>query len=168
MSPIKLDFGIVRTRCERAGGFTLIEVMVTVAIVAILASIALPSYSDYVERSKISEAISNLSDMRTRLEQFFLDNRAYPAAPANCLPFVAGVAAGAGNIYRPAAQKYFNVTCFAMSTTAYTIRATGVPGQGMSASFVYTINESNARTSAGPSGHYTNGSCWAIRKNGDC
>ena len=53
--------------------------MVVVVIVAILATIALPSYSDYIQRSKISEAVSNLSDMRTRLEQFYLDNRQYPA-----------------------------------------------------------------------------------------
>ena len=161
MSHTKLNFGIVRTRCERAGGFTLIEVLVTVAIVGILAAIALPSYSDYIQRSKISEAISNLSDMRTRLEQYFLDNRAYPTS---C------VASGAvaPQINLPAAQKYFNVTCTAMSTAAYTITATGVAAEGMSTSFKYTIKENNARKSDGPSGQYTNSSCWAIRKNGDC
>lgn len=166
MSHTKLNFGIVRTRCERAGGFTLIEVLVTVAIVGILAAIALPSYSDYVQRSKISEAISNLSDMRTRLEQYFLDNRAYPTS---C------VASGAvaPQINLPAAKKYFAVTCsFAVPAPplppTYTITATGVTAEGMSTSFVYTIKENNTRASAGPSSTYTNTSCWAIRKNGDC
>jgi type IV pilus assembly protein PilE len=148
----------------RAGGFTLIEVMVVVAIVAILAAIALPSYSDYIQRSKISEAVSNLSDMRTRLEQFYLDNRTYPTGAAKCKTS----GAGAGEINLPPAQKYFSVTCTAMSATAYTITATGNPSEGMSTDFKYTINEANARTSAGPGGHYTNASCWAVRKNGEC
>ena len=66
-------------------GFTLIEVMITVAVVAILAAVALPNYFDYITRSRIVEAKTNLADMRTRLEQYFLDNRAYPATPGNCL-----------------------------------------------------------------------------------
>ncbi len=61
------------------GGFTLIEVMITVAVIAILAAVALPSYIEYVTRSKLVEAKTNLSDMRTRLEQYFLDNRKYPS-----------------------------------------------------------------------------------------
>ena len=61
----------------REGGFTMIEVMMVVAIVAILAAIALPNYSDYIKRGKIIEATSALSDARTRFEQSFLDNRTY-------------------------------------------------------------------------------------------
>src|SRR5258708_6947981 len=61
----------------RGAGFTLIEVMIVVAIVGVLAAIALPNYSDYVKRSKIIEATSVLSDLRVRYEQFFLDNRTY-------------------------------------------------------------------------------------------
>ena len=52
-------------------GFTLIEIMIVVAIVAILSAIALPSYSDYVLRSKLPEAFSALSDQRIRLEQYY-------------------------------------------------------------------------------------------------
>ena len=154
-----------RRRCD---GFTLLEVVVAGVVVAVLAAIALPSYSDYVQRGKISEAVANLSDMRTRLEQFYLDNRAYPAAPADCIPFVAGAAAPSGKIYLPAQQKYFKVTCTAMSAAAYTVAATGRPVEGMSSSFVYTIDQDNARSSAGPRGSYTNTACWATRKDGSC
>ena len=53
------------------GGFTLIEVMITVAVIAILAAVALPNYVEYVTRSRLVEAKTNLSDMRTRLEQYY-------------------------------------------------------------------------------------------------
>ncbi len=51
-------------------GFTLVEALITVAIVSILASIALPAYTDYITRSKLVEATTSLSDMRVRLEQY--------------------------------------------------------------------------------------------------
>ncbi|MBN4079143.1 prepilin-type N-terminal cleavage/methylation domain-containing protein [Beggiatoa alba] len=57
--------------------FTLIELMIAVAIVALLAAVALPSYSGYVVRSKIADTTSQLSDLRLRMEQFRQDNRSY-------------------------------------------------------------------------------------------
>ncbi len=65
-----------------ARGFTLVELLVVMAIVAILAAIAIPSYSAYVQRSRIIEATSSLADFRVRMEQFFLDNRRYTAGAA--------------------------------------------------------------------------------------
>ena len=58
-----------------ATGFTLIEVMITVAIVAILAAVAIPSYTSYITRSKIQEATTTLLAMRTKMEQYFQDHR---------------------------------------------------------------------------------------------
>ena len=57
---------------RRARGFTLIELMVTVAIAAILASVSIPMYRDYVLRSRIIDATSKLSDFRVRMEQYFM------------------------------------------------------------------------------------------------
>ena len=138
-------------------GFTLIEVMIVVAIVGILAAIALPSYSYYVQRSKIIEATTSLSDARQRTEQLFLDTRTYAG---NCTAAIGVVQLG---------LKTFALTCDPPETAStYRIVATGVPAQGMSASFVYTINQAGAKTSAGPTGWAGNGSCWATRKDGSC
>lgn len=57
------------------GGFTLIEVMIAVAVVAILAAPALPSYRDYVTRGNIPEATSRLLTKQVQMEQWFQDNR---------------------------------------------------------------------------------------------
>ncbi|HEX7867356.1 MAG TPA: type IV pilin protein [Variovorax sp.] len=62
---------------KRSSGFTLIEVMITVAIVAILASIALPSYQQYVIRSKRSAAQAQMLDIANRQQQYLIVNRNY-------------------------------------------------------------------------------------------
>ncbi|MET0682898.1 MAG: type IV pilin protein [Casimicrobiaceae bacterium] len=147
-------------------GFTLIEVMITVAVIAILAAVALPNYFEYVTRSRIVEAKTNLADMRTRLEQYFLDNRAYPAGPGNCIASAPGPAAP-GNIYLPGSQKFFNVTCTAMSPTAYTVTAAGV---GSMLGFVYSVDQANTRltTSTGAWGKASPPNCWISKKSGEC
>jgi len=147
----------------RFTGFTLIEVMITVAIVAILAAVALPNYLDYLTRSKLVEAKSGLADMRTRLEQYFLDNRAYPT---ECIAPAAGPA-GTGKIYLPAAAKFFAFACNNLTASTYTVTATGIGGM---ASFQFTIDQANTRTTTNlPSNWAGKGSaCWVSRKTGDC
>ena len=61
-------------------GFTLIEVLIVVAIVAILATIAIPSYNEYVVTTRRSDAQIALLDLSARLERFFSDNNTYAGA----------------------------------------------------------------------------------------
>jgi prepilin-type N-terminal cleavage/methylation domain-containing protein len=86
-----------------ARGYTLLEIAINVAVVAIVAAIALPSYADYVVRSRIAEATSSLSDMRVRLEQYFADNRRYPT---ECIASAPGPAPS-GKIHLPAGSRHF-------------------------------------------------------------
>lgn len=64
--------------------------MVTMAVMAILAAIAIPAYSEHMMRGKITEATTNLSDTRVKLEQYFQDNRTYIGACAADTPLPTG------------------------------------------------------------------------------
>lgn len=143
----------MKTPCSRCHGFTLIEIMIVVAIVAVLSAIAIPSYRDYVVRGKIPDATSNLATKRVQIEQFFLDNRSYVAAPA-CEADTTS-------------SKYFDFSCSPAATaTAYTLTAVG---KGSMAGFTYTIDQLNTKaTTAVPSGWTTSASCWVTQKSEAC
>ncbi len=129
----------------KSKGFTLIELMIVVAIVGILASIAVPAYTDYVKKGKAAEATSTLADARIKMEQYFQDNRTYAGGPC------------------PAAGQHFTYNCGAPDATTYTITATG---SGDMSNFGFTVNQDNAKTSTydGTSGS----TCWLTNKSGSC
>lgn len=129
-------------------GFTMIELMIVVAIVGILASIAAPAYTNYVKKGKAAEATSTLADARVRMEQYFQDNRTYVGGPC------------------PAAGKSFTYACVLAAST-YTITATGVAAQGMTG-FSYGVNQNNAKTSTYDGVTPSPNTCWVTSKGGSC
>jgi type IV pilus assembly protein PilE len=140
-------------------GFTLIELMITVVIVAILAAVAIPSYRDYVIRSKIPEATSELANRRVMMEQFFQDNHTYVGGPA--CPTVADTSV----------SKNFDFICAVGQPLASTFQVVA-NGKGQMAGFTYTIDQSNAKTStiASSSSPNWNGNtaCWITKTGGQC
>ena len=64
-------------------GFTLIELMIVVAIIGILAAIAIPAYQDYVIRSQVSEGLTLASSVKTSVAEYFADRGQWPATEAD-------------------------------------------------------------------------------------
>ena len=114
-------FSMTKTR-----GFTLIELMIVVAILSILAGVALPVYQDYVRKVRRSDAAVLLTEAAQFMERFNTANRRYDEDTAG-----AGVAIPADLAQSPktGADAYYNITIQAVDQTGFTLVATPVGGQ---------------------------------------
>jgi type IV pilus assembly protein PilE len=137
--------------------------------------VALPSYTDYVTRSKLAEAFAHLSDLRVKMEQYYLDNRRYST---NAVGGTCGIPGG----NTPTAQgtKYFDFICASSSPNtvgdqAYTLTARGKAAEGLTG-IDFTVNTSNTKqtivnaSTPMASKGYTVGTtgCWIRKKPAQC
>lgn len=99
---------ISEQRKRRNAGFTLIEVMITVAIIAILAAIAYPSYQQYVLRANRTEAQALLNDAAARQERYFAQNNTYVTAQSDIGKLQLKNTTGSGNdtVVKSETEKY--------------------------------------------------------------
>lgn len=135
----------MKSKCR---GFTLIELMVVVVVVAILSAIAIPSYKDYVLRARITQAISWLASTQTRMEQCYQDNHAY----TNCCPAASST-------------DDFGFGCVSANGNSFTLTATG---KGPTTGFVYTVDQANSQQTTGAPAGWNTGSCWITKKGQTC
>lgn len=134
-------------------GFTLIELMIALAIIAVITAVALPSYRNHVISSRLTEAYSGLAAAQSAAEQFWSNNRTYVGFNA------------ASNF--PQATSNFTYALSNDSASTYTVTASGVAGSPVSG-FSYTINQNGNRTTVATPSWGTSASCWINKEGGAC
>lgn len=144
-------------------GFTLIEVMIVVAIIAILAAVALPSYRDYILRGQLVDATNLLSVGQAKMERYFQDNRTYgPVGTTIKPPCDTSIAAAERT------QGAFVLSCNGTpDNLTYSLAASGT---GAVSAFSFTVTHLGQKTTvvtAGPAG-WSGGNCWIVKKGQTC
>ncbi len=122
------------TRRTNSSGFSLMELMIALAIVGILARIAIPAYTDQVRKTRRADAQSVLLELTQSLERFYTNNNTFVGAT---LPITQAPKEGA--------TKYYNLSFTAAQTaTAFSIRAVPIAGSDQASDRCGTMTITNA------------------------
>lgn len=121
-------------------GFTLVELMIAVAVIGILAAIAYPSYQDQVRKGRRASAQSHLMDIAQREQQYLLDARSYANSVA------------ALSLTTPTdVSSYYTISIIvgAGASPTFTAKATPIAGSAQAADGEMTIDNTGTKTPAG-------------------
>ncbi|PZP63479.1 MAG: hypothetical protein DI596_02945 [Azospira oryzae] len=131
-------------------GFSLVELLIVLAIIAITTSFAIPSYVDYVRRSKLVEAVMLLEDYRSKMETFFADTGSY--GNGSC-----GVALPQG--------RFFSFKCDLSSPSQFVAYATSRADSGLGGdgSYEYAIDSFGSKRTMTFRGNPSGAHCWLFR-----
>ena len=142
---------------RRAKGFTLVELMIAVAIVGILAAVAYPAYLQYIRKSRRADAKTALLDLAARQERYSSVNNVYTNVPSQ-LGYVATGDVYPVNILSSGQANYqLSVTVGAPATT-YTATATPIGGQTLDGCGAYSISSLGVQSNAGNT--VATADCW--------
>jgi type IV pilus assembly protein PilE len=135
--------------------------MITVAIIAILAAIAIPAYRNYVIRGQLVDATNGLSALRANMERYYQDNRTYAATGTFTPPCTT-----------PSTVGNFQLSCVVTGTTTFVVQAVGIPAGSTLSGFVFTVDQNGdqATTVTSPPAPGAFQSCttaW-VTKTGGC
>jgi type IV pilus assembly protein PilE len=156
-------------RCREQTGFTLIEIMITLLIVAVIATIAVPSYRDYVLRAHRTEARAALLALAAAQEKYYLQFNCYAAAldptiTASTAPTNPTTCAG-GKLAFPATSErgYYDIAVTGVSLTDWTATATAVAGKAQAADTkcsVYQLTGTGIKSASTAASVANNDDCW--------
>ena len=135
---------------SRSRGFTLIELMMTVVIIAILAAIAYPSYNSQIRKGKRAEAKGKLLAASQRLERYYTDNSTYTTDLAPLFGLASGTTVYSGDNNDPSSAYQITATALGTIATGYTLTASGNAGWTDSDCGNLTLTSTGTKGVGGP------------------